>query len=355
MRKKTFRRSQKKKIGAPPGTLIHVGEQKEISVSINLIDYDAENLLEKEIRSVEECIESRDRPTVSWININGIHDVNTIESLGKCFDLHSLVLEDILNTEHRPKIEDYRDYIFCVLKMIQIAPDGKLHSEQVSIILGKTFVLSFQEREGDVFDGVRQRIRKKGGRIRRMGPDYLAYALLDSIVDSYYTVIERMDERIEAMEDELLLKPEPEDLEKLRLFQGDVNFLRRVTTPLPTLVSWLQRIETPLVTEDLGFFLRDVHDHAASISDSAENFRENVYGMFDLYVSSLNNRMNEVMKVLTVIATIFIPLTFIAGVYGMNFKYMPELEWRWSYPVLWAVMIGIVVGMSFYFKKKKWF
>jgi len=345
-----------RKAGLPPGTLIHVGKKGEERVNISIIDYDEKHYQEKETENIEESFPFKDKPTVSWINIEGIHKIEIIEKIGKHFNLHPLLLEDILNTDQRPKIEDFDDYIFVVLKMLYYdEKEEEIISEQVSLIIGSNFVISFQEKEGDVFNPIRDRIRNAKGRIRKMGADYLAYALIDAIVDNYFIILEKIGEKVEGMEDELVTNPTPETLQTIHNLKRDTIFLRKSVWPLREGISVLERSESPLIQESTGIFLRDVYDHTIQVIDTIETFRDMVSGMLDIYLSSISNRMNEVMKVLTIIATIFIPLTFIAGVYGMNFKYMPELEWRWAYFGVLAIMLVVGILMISYFRRKKWF
>jgi magnesium transporter len=304
---------------------------------------------------VEECFPFKDTPTVTWINIDGIHDVNIIEKIGNHFDLHALILEDILHTDQRPKYEDFENYLFVVLKMLYYEKEKQeTRAEQVSLIIGADFVISFQEIEGDVFNPVRERIRNAKGRIRKMGADYLAYALMDAVVDNYFIVLEKLGEEIEGMEDWLVINPTPETLQKIHNLKRETIFLRKSVWPLREVINSLERRDSPLIKETTGLYLRDVYDHTIQVIDTVETFRDLISGMLDIYLSSISNKMNNVMKVLTIIATIFIPLTFIAGIYGMNFKYMPELEWRWSYPLAWVVMIMITIYMIVYFRNKKW-
>jgi magnesium transporter len=350
-----FKKVAKKKIGLPPGTLVHVGEKKAEKVRIRIIDYDEAQFEEKEAKTVEECFPFKDTPTVTWINIDGLHDIEIIEKIGKHFGLHPLLLEDILNTEQRPKMEDHEDSLFIVLKMLYY--DEEKHditAEQVSIILGSNFVISFQEREGDVFKFIRERIRNGKGRIRKVGSDYLAYALVDAIVDNYFIILEKLGEKIEEMEEELVTNPTPETLQTIHHLKREMIFLRKSVWPLREVISALERGEPTLIHESTGIYLRDLYDHTIQVIDSIETFRDMVSGMLDIYLSSISNRMNEVMKVLTIIATIFIPLTFIAGIYGMNFQYMPELGWRWGYPVIWLLMCAILILMVVYFRRKRW-
>ncbi len=348
-------KKRSEKAGLPPGTLVHIGEKKAETLKITVMDYDEAHFQEKEIKTIEECFLFKDKPTVTWINIDGLHQVEIIEKLGECYGLHPLVLEDILNTDQRPKMEDYGEYLYIVLRMLNYNDkSSEIESEQVSLILGSNFVISFQETEGDVFDPIRERIRNGKGRIRKMGADYLTYALLDAIVDNYFIILEKLGEKIEFLEEELVTRPTSETLQTIHYLKREMIFLRKAVWPLREVISGLERGEPPLVKGTTRIYLRDVYDHTIQVIDSIETFRDMVSGMLDIYLSSVSNRLNSVMKVLTIIATIFMPLTFLAGIYGMNFKHMPELEWRWGYPFLWLVMGGIGVFMLLYFRKKKW-
>jgi len=344
-----------KKAGLPPGTLVHTGEKKTGQVKITLIDYDEGHFEEKEIRSVDECLPYKDKATVTWINVDGIHDTEIIEKLGNGFGLHPLVMEDILHTGQRPKMDDYSDYIYIVLKMLYHDKNMEIDEEQVSLILGSNFVISFQEdKEGDVFNPIRERIRNGKGRSRKMGADYLAYALMDAIVDHYFTILEKLGEKIELLEETLLTTPTPQTLQKIHQLKRELIFLRKSVWPLRDVVGGLERRESPLIKETTVIFFRDVYDHTVRVIDMIETFRDMMSGMLDIYLSSINSRMNEIMKVLTIIATIFIPLTLIASIYGMNFKYMPELEWHWGYPVVLLTMAVLSILMLIYFRRKKW-
>ncbi len=348
-------KKRSKKAGLPPGTLVHIGEKKSETPKITIMDYDETNFQEKEIKTIEECLLFKDKPTVTWINIDGLHQIEILEKIGECYGLHPLVLEDILNTDQRPKMEDYGDYIYIVLKMLdQGNKSNEIVTEQISLILGPNFVFSFQEKEGDVFDPIRERIRNGKGRIRKMGGDYLAYALLDSIVDNYFIILEKLSEKIEYLEEKLITRPTPETLQTIHHLKREMIFLRKAVWPLREVIGGLERNESSLIKESTKIYLRDIYDHTIQTIDTIETFRDMVSGMLDIYLSSVSNRLNSVMKVLTIIATIFMPLTFLAGIYGMNFKYMPELTWRWGYPVLWLIMIGIGIFMLAYFKKKNW-
>ena len=359
MRKFIKKRSHK--IGLPPGTLVHVGTKKIEKIIITVIDYDSDNLEEKELKSIEECFPCKDTSTVTWINIDGVHHMEIIEKIGKHFNLHPLVLEDIVNTGQRPKMEDFEDYLFVVLKMLyRNENEVETQAEQVSVIVGPQFVITFQEKVGDVFNAVRERIRSGKGRIRKMGSDYLAYALIDSIVDNYFTILEKLGEEIEVMEKELVGDPKPQILQSVNRLKTELLFLRKLIWPLREVISGLQRGESSLIKETTGIYLRDVYDHTIQIIDTIETFRDLASGMFDTYLSSVSNKMNEVMKVLTIIATIFIPLTFVAGIYGMNFNpevslfNMPELNWKYGYVMSIGIMVLVALVMVYYFKRKKW-
>jgi len=352
--RKLIKRSAKK-AGSAPGTLVFVGEQKAETVTFTIIDYDADNLQETEVASIDECLAYRDKKSVTWINISGLHDVEIIEKLGEKFNLHPLLMEDIVNTEQRPKLEDYDDYLFVILKMLY--SEGQNHvilHEQISLIVTPSVVISLQEKEGDVFDPVRQRIRKGKGRIRKSGTDYLAYVLIDTVVDHYFKVFEEIGIKIEELQEEVLANPSTEILQSIQNLKREMIFIRKSIWPLREIISGLLRSESVLIKEDILPYLRDVYDHTIQVIDTTETFRDMLSGMLDIYLSSLSNKMNEVMKVLTIMATIFIPLTFIAGIYGMNFEFMPELKWHWSYPVLWVVLITIFIAMVYWFKRKKW-
>jgi magnesium transporter len=350
--------------GSSPGTLRAPKEQRVDEVTLTVLDYSAEHVEEKTVRRVEEVFEYRDETTVTWIDVVGLHDVAVLETLGEHYGLHPLALEDVLNTGHRPKAEEYDDHEFIILRQVQLAEDREgsegLDTEQICIFLGEGWVISFQEVPGDVFEPVRERIRGGKGRIRRLGADYLAYALLDTLVDHFFPVLERFGERIEDIEEEVVQEPVPATLTKIHEIKKELLQLRRAAWPLREVISTLGRLESKRMEEETRVFLRDCYDHTVQILDVLETYRDLASGMLDVYLSSVSNRMNEVMKVLTVMASIFIPLTFIVGVYGMNFDpeaspwNMPELEWAWGYPAVWAVMIALGVGMYFYFRRKGW-
>ncbi|HAA04853.1 MAG TPA: magnesium and cobalt transport protein CorA [Syntrophobacteraceae bacterium] len=345
-----------KKAGLPPGTLVHIGDKKVEQVKISVREFDNDEFHETILDSFEDCLTLRDRATVTWISIDGIHSIDTLAKLGECYGFHPLVLEDILNTDQRPKMEDYDTYIYVVLKVLskeQSDIDDTL-IEQVSMIIGSNYVISFQEKETDLFAALVDRIRSGKGRIRKMGADYLAYALLDVIVDRYFVILESLGERLEYLEEDLVTHPDAKTLQEIHRLKREMIFLRRSVWPLREVISALQRAEASLISTHTHVYLRDVYDHTIQVIETIETYRDILSGMLDIYLSSISNRLNAVMKVLTIIATIFMPLTFIAGVYGMNFKYMPELEWHYGYPAILLGMLSVALAMLVYFKRKKW-
>lgn len=336
--------------------MVYTGHRTDEPLRITVIDYDAEKIREQADAPVDACIPLKDTGSVSWINIDGLNDTSVIEKIGVAFGIHSLVLEDILHTTQRPKLEDQGEYLFLVVRMLYMAPDGKeVQSEQVSFILTEHCLITFQERAGDVFDGVRERIRQNLGRVRKMGSDYLLYALMDSIVDNYYLIMENTGEKIESIEQSMMEDPDEQLLKELYRMKRELLYIRKSVWPLREAIGGLERGESSLLKKKTHVYLRDLYDHTIQVIDTVETFRDMLTGVQDLYLSSMGHKTNQVMQVLTVIATIFIPLTFVAGVYGMNFEYMPELHWKYSYPVIWLAMILIAVGMLAYFRRKKWF
>ncbi|MBU0468499.1 MAG: magnesium/cobalt transporter CorA [Candidatus Omnitrophica bacterium] len=344
---------KKKTIGHPPGTILDTQNLNQ-KVIISVFDYDAKNVQEKNFEKIEDCFPFKDSPTVTWINIEGINS-SIIKKIDEHYGIHPLVSEDIVSSGQRPKMEDYGDYIFIVLKMIYF--NDKVHDivdEQISLILGSNFVISFQEQEGDVFDPIRKRILEGKGRIRTVGTDYLAYTLLDAVVDNYYVVLEKKGDDIEKLEEEVMLNPSNSIGRKIHNLKRDMIYLRKQIWPLREVISALQRDESDLIKKQTGVYLRDVYDHTIQVMDTVDSFRDMISGIHDSYLSGISNKMNEIMKVLTIFAAIFIPLTFMAGVYGMNFEFMPELKWKYGYFVLLGLMASVGFGMLFYFKKRKW-
>ena len=350
-----FIKKRSKKAGLPPGTLVHIGEEKGERTKITVFEFDELSFQEREPENLGECFLFKKEPTVTWVNVHGVHEVEILEKFGNCFGLHPLVMEDILNTDQRPKIENYGEDLFIVLKMLSYdEKKDEISAEQVSLVLRANAVLSFTEKEKGVFTPIQERLRSGKGRLRKMGADYLAYTLLDIIVDHYFAILEKLSEKIEELEEKLVTNPTTPILQKIQTLKRETIFLRKWVWPLREVISSLERGESSWIQEGTRFYLRDVYDHTIQVMDTVETFREVLSGMMDIYLSSINNRMNAVMKVLTIIATIFMPLTFLAGVYGMNFKHMPELEWQWGYPLLWVFMILIAVFMLISFRKKKW-
>jgi magnesium transporter len=343
------------KSGLPPGTLIHIGEKSDREIKITVIDYSEALYEEKEIKALKECFYHTDPSIISWINVEGLHEIEVIQRVGECEGLHPLVLEDILNTDQRPKLEDFGEYLYIVLKMLRKGEGTDIATEQVSLILGVNFVISFQEGiKGDVFDPIRERIRNGKGKLRSMGADYLAYSLMDAIVDNYFVVLEVTEERIELLEEEVMVSPSAETVRKLHKLKRDMIFLRKSVWPLREVLAAMTRRESKLISDQVALYLRDVYDHVIQVIDIIEVSRDILSGMLDIYLSSMSNRLNEVMKFLTMIGTIFMPLTFLVGVYGMNFKYLPELEWHYGYCAVWIFMVALSVAMILYFKRKRW-
>lgn len=350
-------KNKPKKIGLDPGSLVYVGDKEKQPITISLFDYKVDHFVEKTVLNIEELLACKQSETTSWINIDGVHEVEILEKIGKHFDIHPLTLEDILNTNQRPKLDEYPNYLYIVLRMFYLdEKDKSLKNEQVSLILTKYFVVTFLEDAGDVFNPVRDRIRKSATRLRENGTDYLAYALIDSIVDSYFHILEKIGEDVEGLEDNLVIEPNKNDLQTIHLLRREMILLRRAIWPLREVVSAMQRNENEFIEQKTRVYLRDVYDHTIQVIDTIESYREMVVGMLDTYLSSTSNKLNEVMKVLTVISTLFIPLTFLAGVYGMNFRHFPELGYDWMYPWgFWIITLLAVIGMAVFFKKKKWF
>jgi magnesium transporter len=345
--------------GTAPGTLRPIEAPGAGPVRVTIIDYGPDRLEEKVVERFEELLPYRDSPTVTWINIEGLHDIALLESLGQHFGIHSLTLEDVLNCGQRPKIEDYGTYHFLVLKSLSL-PEGSLELEQISFILGKNYVLTIQEVPGDSFEAVRQRIRRGKGLIRKAGADYLLYALVDALIDEFFPVLERLGEQVEELEDQVILQPSPEILRQVHSVKRDLLVLRRTAWPERDTISAFSREESHLISEDTKVFVRDCYDHIVQVIDMIETYRDLTSGLQEAYLSSISNRMNEIMKVLTIISTIFIPLTFIAGIYGMNFDprasplNMPEIEWFWGYPFSLALMGIVAVALVMFFRRKGW-
>ncbi len=341
--------------GLAPGTVVYTGDKTSSDLYIEVFDYDKDSFEEKELSNIEEAFTYSDSEPVTWININGLSRTEAIEKIGLHYKLHPLILEDIANTQQRPKIDEYDEYLFVVLKMLYFDQDEKLSIEHISFVLGKNYVITFQEADGDVFDGIRNRIRTGKGKIRTSGSDYLLYALMDAVVDNYFSLIEVMGNKIEELEDDLFEeKPNDDITYDIQSLKKEILRIRRAVFPLREVVNRIEKSDHTLITEKTQFYLRDLYDHIIQVSENIEIYRDMIWGLMDMYMTTISNKMNEVMKVLTIIATIFIPLTFIAGIYGMNFENIPELHHKNGYFILWGVMIFIFVGLLYYFKRRKW-
>lgn len=347
-------RKRKKKIGAPPGLLVFTGEQALPEVQYHLIDYDSTEVVDRPNATLQECLELIEKQTITWINVTGIHDPKVIETIGDHFKLNPLVMEDILNPTQRPKCDDYKDYLYIVARLFFKREEGKIEDEQVSIILGKNYLISFLERSDYVFDPVRARIKKDGSRMRDYGSDYLCYALMDTIVDQAFSCLEKVDDELEFFELELVDQPTPQTLGKLQKTRREIAILRKNIWPLREVISTLERRDMHLITDHTRFFFHDVHDHTVQMVETIEGFRDVLSGMLDIYLSNISLKMNEIMKFLTIVSTLFVPLTFIASLYGMNFDIMPGLHHPYGFDITIGAMVLLVLGMVFYFHKKKW-
>ena len=344
------------KVGLPPGTLVYTGEERTNPVRITLIDYDETHLREEEVQTIEMCLPFTETATVTWIHIEGVHDIQIIEDIGAYFGINSLVLEDMMSPTQLSKIEVYEDHVFIILKNLDYdTAELSISREQISLIIGENFVISLQEGSEKLFTPIRNRLQNTNSRLRKMRTDYLAYALIDVIVDNYFVVLERLSDRVESVEEETITNPTSEVLEKINILRRSLLHLRRPILPLRDVIDEVLDDEIPLFTQDTHLYFRDVYDHLIQVIHTLEALRSAVSDLFHTYTSAVSHRMNEVMKVLTIVATFFIPLTFIAGIYGMNFKFMPELETQWGYPTVLLVMMGVGIVMFVYFKLKKWF
>ena len=341
-----------------PGTPVHIGKSSDEPVRISLMAYDADSIEEKESCSYNDILSYKNSGKMLWLNVDGLHQTQMIEKIGNIFNIHPMTLEDILNTTHRPKMEELDAHIFITFKMLcyKVNKDDKdeIEAEQLSLVFGDNFLISFQEEAGDVFDPIRERIRKGKGRIRNAGSDYLAYVLSDAVTDQYFDILEFLDDMMESSQEELLSNPTPQLFQEIHDIKREIIFFRRQVWPLREIFSNLAIGDIALIKNDTRIYLNDLRDNIAQVIDAIESFRDILSSMTDIYLSSVSNRMNEVMKVLTIISTIFIPLTFIAGIYGMNFKYMPELEWKWGYFGILGLMLGAALLMILWFKGKKW-
>lgn len=338
-----------------PGTVKYTGKKSITQTKLDIIDYSKEHYERFETHTIEDAFTYEDASHITWINVNGLGNTDDIIALGNHFDLHKLIQEDIVTTNQRPKIDEYDDYLFIVFKMLHYDENELLINEHVSLVMGKDYVIMFQEAEGDVFEDLRERLEHGKGRIRGAGADYLMFAILDAVVDNYFTVIEFLSNKLELLEDKLFGdKEDPNITEEIQELKKEILKIRKAVVPLREVVNRLEKIETPLIEERTNKYIRDLYDHIIQVNESVEIYRDMIWGLMDMYMTTISNKMNEVMKVLTIMASIFIPLTFMVGVYGMNFDNMPELHFRYGYFYLWGAMILVFFGMIWYFKRKKW-
>jgi magnesium transporter len=346
---------QSRTAGLPPGTVVPIGARTDQPTRMSVISYDETSCEETDLASREACPAIRPPPQVTWINVVGIGDAEALSQLGQCLSLHPLVIEDIANTDQRVKVDDYGDYLYIVARMVDWDDEAReVTSEQVSIIVGANWVVSVQEAPPDPFQPIRQRLRENKARARKMGADYIAYALLDTIVDNYFQALEQLADRIESLEDELVVNPTQEILQEIHRLKREMIVFRRAAWPMREVLGSLERHDSPLIGSEVDAYLRDVYDHTVQVIDTIETFRDMLSGMLDIYLSSVSNRLNAVMKVLTIIATIFIPLTFLAGVYGMNFRHFPEITWQWGYLAFWVVCVIVAGWMLLVFHRRRW-
>lgn len=347
-----FTKRRSRKTGLPPGSLMHIGEQRSRTTELRLIHYDAEHFDQTLLPDLEGCGQYLERPGVTWLHISGVHQADILQHLDR-FGLHPLVIEDIMNTEQRTKFEDYGGYIYIVVKTLS-AQNGEVGMEQISLVLGRNFAISVEESPSGAFESVRQMVEHNRGQVRQSGADYLAYLLLDKVVDNYFGVLEQFGERIDTLQDELISDARSEQLRHLHQLRRESLELRRSIWPLRDVLAGIERERSALIRDETRVYLRDVYDHAIHVVDTIETDREMLAGMLEVYVSNATNRLNEVIKVLTIISTVFIPPMFVASVYGMNFRHMPELAWPWGYAFAWGLMIALALAMLVYFKRKRW-
>lgn len=344
-----------KTIGKAPGTGGYVGSKNRETTDIEIIDYSKENFATLHTQEVEDAFKFKTTDQVTWINVNGLNMIDEIGKLGQYYGLHPLAMEDVLNTDHRPKVDEYDDYLFVVLKMLYFNKDGQFVIEHISMVVGDTYVLTFQELDEDIFHFIRDRIAKPDSKIRSSKADYLAFAIIDTIVDNYFAVVEEFGDRIEEMEDQLFdqapIDSSPKDIQELK---KEILRIRRNVFPLREVISRLEKTEHRVIDDKTRDYFRDVYDHIIQINENIEIYRDMVWGLMDMYMTTVSNKMNNIMKVLTIIATIFIPLTFVVGVYGMNFDHMPELHYRYSYYIIWGIMISLFLAMLYFFRKRGW-
>ncbi|WP_174626638.1 magnesium/cobalt transporter CorA [Candidatus Methylobacter favarea] len=350
-----IRMNVSRKSGLPPGSLIHVGEVHDHEHRISVVNYNSSAVERYIVNSIKEIPPLKSADTVTWVIIDGLKNVSIIDEIGQHYNIHALVLEDILNTHQRPKYEEFDDYLYIVIKALSLKNhDFQVQYEQISLLVLDKIVFTFKEKPSEIFDPVLKRLDNGKSHMRGLGTDYLAYVIMDTVVDEYFGLQDTLDELIESVEDELMSYPSIQTLSSIQRIKRELIFIRRTVSPLRELLASIQRSESALLDEHNKRYFGDIYDHAIRVTEAMESYRDLIADMMDIYLSSISNKMSETMKVLTVFSSIFIPLTFIAGVYGMNFDYMPELKWKWGYPALWGVFIAIALFLLGYFKKKKW-
>ncbi|MBT0608736.1 magnesium/cobalt transporter CorA [Aequorivita echinoideorum] len=355
IKKKATKIAPSKAKNLTPGTVAYTGKKTTTVTTLDIIDYSKENFSRFQTNVVEDAFKYEDADNITWINVNGLSNVQDIVTLGNHFELHPLIQEDIVTTNQRPKIDEYEEYLFIVFKMLHYDENEKLINEHVSMVVGKDYVVTFQEAEGDVFDDLRERLGHGKGRVRGAKSDYLMFAILDAVVDNYFSVMEFMSNKVEVLEDKLFDDKENEDFtQEIQYLKKEILKIRRAVLPLREVINRLEKIETPLIEERTSKYINDLYDHIIQVNESVEIYRDMIWGLMDMYMTTISNKMNEVMKVLTIMASIFIPLTFMAGIYGMNFDYIPELHLKYGYFYLWGAMILVFFGLLWYFKRKKW-
>jgi magnesium transporter len=342
-------------VGLPPGSLLHTGTNEPEKIYLSMIEYTEDQYVEKKGVSLDECLEGIDNPLMTWIQVNGVSNAKTVASIGQHFKFHPLVLEDILSSGQRSKLDIYHNQVFIVVRLLQYDDSIKtLKDEQVSLVFGPNYLISFVEDNKNIFQPVQERLRQGSQRIRKLGSDYLAYALLDVIVDHYFVVLEKIDISLDLLEEELMELPKPLTMQKIQHAKRNMIVLRKAAWPMRDVINRFLRLENSLIHQTTQLYLHDIYDHIVQIIDIIEGFRDVVSGLMDIYLSNINIRTNDIVKVLTIVSTIFVPLTFISSLYGMNFEHMPELKSPWAYPIVLLVMLSIATGMLYFFHRKKW-
>jgi len=343
------------KIGLPPGSLVYIGKQRNEKVTISEINYSVEHYEEKDLKSFSECTSWEKSDSVTVLSVTGIHDTSVIEAAGKRFDLDSMTMEDILNTNSRPKLEEFDDHLFFPMNILGIDPlSDEIVSEHISLLLGENGVISFQENEIKILGPLKERLKKGKGIIRQRKADYIFYRLVDIFVDHYYTVTEHLAYRLDILEEKILQRSDEDVNEDIYKLKKEIAFIKRTVSPLRESISNIIKSDSELLSDSTQNYFRDVHDHLIHLIETIDSQRETINDFLNLYMSAMSNKMNEVMKVLTIFASIFIPLTFIAGIYGMNFNIMPELQWKYGYLFAWAIMAAVAASLLYYFRRKKW-